>query len=102
LFPPEARNTETFSLYHDDMSSNNILIDPTAHCITGMVDLGGISLQPSWKVGPEIDNDSPTPAAPPPLDKDADEFHLTIWNRCFCDEFFRRQNKAYRHQELGE
>ena len=50
LFPPDARNNETFSLYHDDMSSNNILIDPTTHCITGIVDWESVSLQPFWKV----------------------------------------------------
>ena len=86
LFPPDARNNETFSLYHDDMSSNSILIDPTTHCITGIVDWESVSLQPSWKVarvpqlldGPEVDHDSPTPIAPPPPDKDADELHLEL------------------------
>jgi hypothetical protein len=50
LFPPDTGNFEIFSLYHDDMSSNNIPIDPITHRITGIVDWECVSLQPSWKV----------------------------------------------------
>jgi hypothetical protein len=83
FFPSDSSDTETCSLHHDDLSSDNILIDPTTHRITGIVDWECVSLQPSWKVaqvphllnGPEFDDGSPIPDAAPPPDKDADEFH---------------------------
>ena len=89
FFPPGTGDAETFSLYHDDMSSNNILIDPTTHRITGIVDWECVSLQPSWKTaqvpqlldGPEVDDGSPIPAAAPPPDEDADEFHKELRER---------------------
>jgi hypothetical protein len=89
FFPPDTGDTETFSLYHDDMSSNNILIDPTTHRITGIVDWECVSLQPSWKVsqvpqlmdGPEVGDGSPIPAAAPPPDEDADDFHKELRDR---------------------
>ncbi|KAI0247102.1 phosphotransferase enzyme family-domain-containing protein [Lactifluus subvellereus] len=89
FFPPEASSQETFSLYHDDMSSNNILIDPATHRITGIVDWECVSLQPAWHVarvpqlldGPEVDDGSPIPAAAPPPDKGADDFHKELRDR---------------------
>jgi len=89
LFPPDTGDTKTFLLYHDDMSSNNILIDPTTHCVMGIVDWECVSLQLSWKVaqvpklldGPKVDNGSLIPAAAPPPDKDADNFHKQLWDQ---------------------
>ena len=86
FFPPEASGQETFSLYHDDLSSNNILVDPATHQITGIVDWECVSLQPAWHAarvpqlleGPEVDDGSPIPAAAPPPDKAADEFHKDL------------------------
>jgi aminoglycoside phosphotransferase (APT) family kinase protein len=86
LFPPDTGDTEVFSLYHDDISSNNILVDPMTHCITGIVDWECVSLQPSWKVaqvpqllyGPEVDDGSPIPASAPAPDENADEFHKEL------------------------
>ena len=83
IFPPDTGDTEEFSLYHDDISSNNILVDPMTHCITGIVDWECVSLQPSWKVarvpqllyGPEVDHGSPIRASAPAPDENADEFH---------------------------
>lgn len=87
--PSDTGDTETFSLYHGDMSSNNILIDPTAHCITGIVDWECVTLEPSWKVAkvpklldvPEVDDGSLIPAAAPPPDKDADGFDKQFRDR---------------------
>jgi hypothetical protein len=53
---------EEFVLYHNDLSTNNILIDPITHHVTGVVDWECISLQPTWNArqppqllhGPEI------------------------------------------------
>ncbi|KAH9967393.1 phosphotransferase enzyme family-domain-containing protein [Russula dissimulans] len=89
FLPPQAGNAETFSLYHDDISSNNILVDPTTHRITGIVDWECVSLQPSWEVarvpqlldGPEVDDGSPIPDAAPPPDQTADDFHKTLRDR---------------------
>jgi aminoglycoside phosphotransferase len=73
---------ETFQLTHDDLSTNNILIHPTTHQITGIVDWECISFQPEWKArcppqfiyGPEINLGfyamnfgTPIPDVPPPL-----------------------------------
>ena len=88
FFPPDTSTPETFSLHHDDISTNNILVDPTTHRITGIVDWECVSLQPSWKVvqvpqlldGPEVDAGSPIPVAqpPPPPDKAAGDFHKEL------------------------
>jgi Phosphotransferase enzyme family len=67
LFPKffdDSPGGEKFMLYHGDLSTNNILIDPTTHHITGIVDWECVSLQPAWKVprppqllyGPEINS----------------------------------------------
>ena len=73
FFHPEASTPETFSLYHDDLTTNNILVDPTTHRITGIVDWECVSLEPSWKVvrvpqlldGPEEDDGSLMQTSPP-------------------------------------
>ncbi|KAK2462793.1 hypothetical protein APHAL10511_005184 [Amanita phalloides] len=89
FFPPNTSENETFFLYHDDMSSNNILVDPTTHRITGIVDWECVTLQPSWKVanvpqlldGPEVDDGSPIPATAPPPDDNADPLHEELRDR---------------------
>ena len=61
---------------------DNILVDPTTHRITGIVDWECVSLEPSWKVdrvpqlldGPEVDDGSPIPVVPPPPDESTSEF----------------------------
>ena len=40
---------ETFQLTHDDLSANNILIDPTTHQVTDIVDWECVSFLPVWK-----------------------------------------------------
>jgi hypothetical protein len=63
-FFDDSPGGEKFMLYHGDLSTNNILIDPTTHHITGIVDWECVSLQPAWKVprppqllyGPEINS----------------------------------------------
>jgi aminoglycoside phosphotransferase (APT) family kinase protein len=85
----DAISAETFSLFHDDISTNNILIDPTTHRITGIVDWECVSLQPSWEVvrvpqlleGPEVDDGSPIPDVAPPPEEGADEFHTELRER---------------------
>jgi aminoglycoside phosphotransferase (APT) family kinase protein len=95
FFPPEASNAdaETFSLFHDDLSSDNILVDPTTHRITGIVDWECVSLQPSWEFaarvpqlleeGPEVigDDGSPIPDAASPPEEGADGFHRELRER---------------------
>ena len=92
FFPPEASGAETFSLFHDDLSSDNILVDPTTHRITGITNWECVSLQPSWEVaarvpqlleGPEVEDGSPIPdAAPAPgAGGAADEFHRELRER---------------------
>jgi len=89
FFSPEASDAETFSLFHDDISSNNILIDPMTHRITGIVDWECVSLQPSWEVvrvpqlleGPEVDDGSPIPDVAPRPEEGADEFHTELRER---------------------
>ena len=89
IFPPEAGDPETFSLFHDDISTNNVLIDPTTHCITGIVDWECVSLQLSWDVvrvpqlleGPEVDDGSPIPDIAPSPEEGADEFHTELRER---------------------
>jgi hypothetical protein len=92
FFPPEAGGAETFSLFHDDLSSDNILVDPTTHRITGITNWECVSLQPSWEVaarvpqlleGPEVEDGSPIPdAAPAPgAGGAADEFHKELRER---------------------
>ena len=77
FFPSDASNAETFSLFHDDMSTNNILVDPTTFRITGIVDWECVSLKPLWEVarvpklleGPEVlefHSYSQIPDTPPP------------------------------------
>ena len=85
-----TNDNEEFVLYHNDLSINNILIDPITHRITGVVDWECVSLQPTWKArrppqllyGPEIDAefyernfDGPIPNVPPPrvIDQDNGE-----------------------------
>jgi hypothetical protein len=77
----DETDIETFQLTHDDLSTNNILIHPTTHQITGIVDWECVSLQPVWKArrppqfiyGPEINlgfyemnYGTPIPDVPPP------------------------------------
>lgn len=88
-FFDDSPGGEKFMLYHDDLSTNNILIDSTTHYITGIVDWECVSLQPAWKVprppqllyGPEINSQfcernyvCTMPPIPPPhetLEKDS-------------------------------
>jgi aminoglycoside phosphotransferase (APT) family kinase protein len=89
FFPPEASDAEAFSLFHDDISTNNILIDPTTHRITGIVDWECVSLQPLWEVvrvpqlleGPEVDDGSPIPDVASPPEEGADDFHTELRER---------------------
>jgi aminoglycoside phosphotransferase (APT) family kinase protein len=90
FFPSETGDAETFSLFHDDISSDNILVDPTTHRITGIVDWECVSLQPSWEVaarvpqlleGPEVEDGSPIPDAGPAPEEGADEFHKELRER---------------------
>ncbi|KAF8473663.1 phosphotransferase enzyme family-domain-containing protein [Russula ochroleuca] len=91
FFPREASgDAETFSLFHDDISSDNILVDPTTHRITGIVDWECVSLQPRWEVaarvpqlleGPEVEDGAPIPDAAPPSEEGADEFHKELRER---------------------
>ncbi|KAI0260085.1 phosphotransferase enzyme family-domain-containing protein [Gloeopeniophorella convolvens] len=82
-FFPAAPEPESFVLFHDDLSTNNILIDPATHRITGVVDWECAALQPTWRAarvpqlldGPDFDDGTPIPeTAPPPDDKEEDEF----------------------------
>ena len=102
--PPEASSdAETFSLFHDDISADNILVDPTTHRITGIVDWECVSLQPRWEVaarvpqlleGPEVEDGSPIPDSAPPLEEGAVEFHKELrerheqmlLRRIYCDD----------------
>jgi len=102
FFPPDASTPETFSLYHNDISTDNILVDPTTHRITGIVDWECVSLEPSWKVdrvpqlldGPEVDDGSPIPVVPPPPDESAsdidkesrDRLETMLLRRIFYEE----------------
>ncbi|KAI0280955.1 hypothetical protein BGY98DRAFT_961531 [Russula aff. rugulosa BPL654] len=83
FFPSDASDAETFSLFHDDISTNNILVDPTTFRITGIVDWECVSLQPLWEVsrvpklleGPEVlvfHGYSQIPDTPPPPEPGAD------------------------------
>ncbi|KAF8502779.1 hypothetical protein F5888DRAFT_1800325 [Russula emetica] len=45
FFPSDASDAETFSLFHDDISTNNILVDPTTYRITGIVDWEGSGIE---------------------------------------------------------
>ncbi len=102
FFPPEASDAETFSLFHDDISSNNILVDPATHHITGIVDWECVSLQPSWEVvrvpqlfeGPEVDDSSPMPE--PDSEEGTSEFHTELRER-FEHMLLRRVF----HDEMG-
>jgi len=84
FFPLDANDAETFSLFHDDLSTNNILVDPTTHHITGIVDWECVPLKPSWDVarvpklleGPEVlefHGYSQIPDKPPPPEPGADD-----------------------------
>ena len=106
FFPPEARDAETFSLFHDDLSPDKILVDPTTHHITGITDWECVSLQPSWEAaarvpqlleGPEVEDGSPIPDAAPATEMGgggADELHKELrerheqmlLRRIYCDE----------------
>ena len=83
FFPSDASDAETFSLFHDDISTKNILIDPTTFCITGIVDWEFVSLKPLWEVaripklleGPEVlefHDYTQIPDTPPPPEPGAD------------------------------
>jgi aminoglycoside phosphotransferase (APT) family kinase protein len=83
FFPSDSSDAETFSLFHDDISINNILVDPTTYRITGIVDWECVSLQPLWEVarvpklleGPEVlefHGYSQIPDTPPPPEPGAD------------------------------
>lgn len=80
---------ETFVLYHGDLSMNNILVDPTTHKITGIVDWECVSFVPLWKAnvvpklleGPDIDSVAyqfafgvgEVPCIPPPPDENEND-----------------------------
>jgi aminoglycoside phosphotransferase (APT) family kinase protein len=116
FFPPEASSdAETFSLFHDDISPDNILVDPTTHRITGIVDWECVSLQPRWEVaarvpqlleGPEVEDGSPIPDSAPPLEEGADEFHKELrerheqmlLRRIFCEEMGDRPEDGSRER----
>jgi aminoglycoside phosphotransferase (APT) family kinase protein len=83
FFPSDASDAETFSLFHDDISTDNILVDPTTFRITGIVDWECVSLQPLWEVsrvpklleGPEVlvfHGYPQIPDTPPPPEPGAD------------------------------
>ncbi|KAL3472952.1 hypothetical protein BJX99DRAFT_261772 [Aspergillus californicus] len=63
-FPPEEDNTETYTLYHHDISFQNILADAGGR-ITGLVDWECVNIVPTYKsmenpsclVGPDSDLD---------------------------------------------
>ena len=63
-FFDDSPSGEKFMLYHDDLSTNNVLIDFTTRHIIGIVDWDCVSLQPARKVqrlpqlpyGPEINS----------------------------------------------
>src|SRR6266446_4210519 len=88
--------------FHNDISSSNILIDPTTHHITGIVDWECVSLQPSWEVvrvpqlfeGPEVDDSSPMPE--PDSEEGTSEFHTELRER-FEHMLLRRVF----HDEMG-
>lgn len=47
-FPSFSEEAETFHLAHGDLSSHNILIDPTTGAITGVIDWEMAGFRPAW------------------------------------------------------
>ena len=95
---PSPSDQETFVLYHGDLSTNNILVDPITHKITGIVDWECVSFVPLWKAnivpklvdGPDIDSiayqfafgPGEVPHIPPPPDEnDDDSMRIEFRNR---------------------
>jgi hypothetical protein len=100
LFPSRPRD---FSLFHHDLSLNNILIDPATYEITGIVDWECVGTRPHWEDKyPQflITDDSEgiyevqiKPLAP----GDTDEFRIELW-----ENWERRQLQPVFDRELGE
>ena len=118
---------ETFVLHHDDLSTNNILIDPVTHIVTGIVDWECISFVPRWKAhrmpqfleGPDIDSimyrhnyGGDVPQVPPPPDKNegnelCKEFRERLEQMLLRDIFVRTSSvslcpEGYEHPPEGE
>jgi hypothetical protein len=60
----------TFALCHHDLSTSNIIVDPTTYQITGIVDWESVGVIPSWEqpypefiMAPEVDEE-PKPLEP--------------------------------------
>jgi hypothetical protein len=108
-FPPEARDAETFFLFHHDLSPDKILVDPTTQRITGITDWECVSLQPSWEAaarvpqlleGPEVEDGSPIPDAAPARTSCTRSCGSGT-SRCFCDAFIAMRWAAVTHMPAG-
>ena len=87
FFPSDTGDAEIFSLFHDSISTNNILVDPITHRITGIVNWECVSLQPQWAAGrvprllqgPEVlefQCNSQIPDTPPPPEPGAEDIEM--------------------------
>lgn len=48
-FSPSASDKNTNTLYHADLSDQNIIIDPSTYTVNGIVDWESVSICPSWE-----------------------------------------------------
>ena len=46
---PQSISGEINTIYHSDLSQENIIVDPKTYCITGIVDWESVSICPSWE-----------------------------------------------------
>ena len=103
-FSPLGNDKDTNTLYHSDLSDQNIIVDPNTYCITGIVDWESVSICPSWETcdypyflkGAKVEE-------PPPLgDSDVDEENLTAIRKDWEKVLLRREYmKSFRDVGKG-
>ena len=95
LFPSRPCD---FSLFHHDLSRNNILVDPVTYEITGIVDWECVGTRPHWenKYPQFLIGYGPDSGAEPLAPGDTDDFRVERW-----DNWERRRLRLVFDQELG-
>lgn len=82
-FSPVDNGKSMYTLFHDDLTDRNIIVDPTTYCITGIVDWESVCIRPPWETYtyPEIlRGRDPGPREPPPATgSDTEDFSTNDW-----------------------
>jgi hypothetical protein len=75
IFPFFAMRDEIKTLYHDDLSASNIIVDPISYRVTGIIDWESVAVCPAWESSEcppflrGIEVQEPAPLATPGIDE---------------------------------